>query len=94
MKKFCLFLNDLVSRHGQGTLADTIGVDDSALSRFRSGQGSLPLLAIEKLLDADDVVIIPKEQMKRLEDALETISDLWKQERKSKTTPPITDRRS
>lgn len=82
LKSFETFLNELVDKVGQGTLADKVGIDGSLLSRFRSGQGSLTIHTIEKLLTTGDGAIISRTQLRRLEDALEVISELWKKARK------------
>jgi hypothetical protein len=81
MKTFSNYLNGLVGKKGQGTLADEIEVDGALLSKFRSGQGCLNLSSIEKMFDVGNASIICKEDLKKLEDALETITDLWKAER-------------
>lgn len=88
MRAFTEFLNRLVGEIGQGTLADQIGADGATLSRFRSGQGSLSMEAVDKLLDVGNAVIIQRTEWEKLEGALETISDLWKIERKRKTQAP------
>lgn len=72
------FITDQVNRHGQGTLADKIGVDGSTLSKFRSGDGALRLEPLEELLEQGGAVITTKADIKRLEDAFETATDLWK----------------
>lgn len=82
MKQFSDLLNKLVAEKGQGTLADQIHVDGSALSRFRSGQGCAGIGVVDQVLDVADAVIISRQELKRLEDALETVSDLWKAGRK------------
>jgi hypothetical protein len=82
MKQFSDLLNRLVSEKGQGSLADELRIDGSALSRFRSGQGCAPISVVDHVLDIGNAVIISRQELKRLEDALETVSDLWKAERK------------
>lgn len=82
MKQFSDLLNRLVSEKGQGSLADELRIDGSALSRFRSGQGCAPIGVVDQVLDLGNAVIISRQELKRLEDALETVSDLWKEERK------------
>ena len=75
-------INDLVNQKGQNKVALEVGVDDSAISRFRSATGGLPLPVIEELLALAGVEIVEKGHIRRLEDALETVSELWKQGRK------------
>jgi len=82
LKSFESFLNELVDKTGQGTLADKIGIDGAMLSRFRSGQGSLNIQTIEKILHVGDGAIVGRGELRRLEDALEVLSDLWKKARK------------
>lgn len=83
MHNFEDYLNEIVGRIGLGTLADQLEIDPAALSRFRSGQGSLPLSAIDKILRAGNVAIVRREEWRKVEDALEVMSDLWKRERGS-----------
>ncbi len=82
IKNFTELLNDLVGRFGLGTLADQIKADPAALSRFRSDQGALCLNKIDSLMEIADVVMIARIDLQKMEDALETLSDLWKAERK------------
>ena len=84
MKTFSDFLNELTGRMGQGTLADQIGMDGANLSRFRSGQGTITLASLEKLFDAAGACIVSCAERQRLEDALETLSELWRNERKKR----------
>jgi putative protein kinase ArgK-like GTPase of G3E family len=81
MKPFSEFLNELVGKMGQGALADQMGIDGAALSRFRSGQGSISLDKVDKVLEVADAVIVSKADRRKLEDALATVSDLWSKER-------------
>jgi len=85
MKNLSDLLSALVNSIGQGTLADKIGIDPSALCRFRSGQGTLSLKVIENILDAGEIVLVQRAEMEKRENALEVISDLWKEERRKKT---------
>ncbi len=82
MRSLEAFLGDLIDKMGQGTVADKIGVDASLLSRFRSGQGSMGLEMIERLLILGDGAIMSRSHLRRLEDALETVSALWAKARK------------
>ncbi len=84
MKTFSEFLNELAGRVGAGTLADQIGMDAGAFSRFRSGQGTISLARLEKLLQQSGICLVTCEEKERLETALETISELWKSERRKK----------
>lgn len=77
-------LTDLVSKYGQGTLAEKVGTDDSTLSRFRSEQGSLPLKVIEAIAAEAQAIIIPVEEFERLKDALALMSEMWVRERHNK----------
>ena len=82
MGAFLEFLNDLIAKHGQGALADQVKSDGSTLCRFRSGQGTISVYTIEELLKAGDAVVIPRGDLRQLQDALDTVSGLWSKERK------------
>ena len=82
MKSFEIFLAELIDKHGQGTLADKLEVDAATLSRFRSGQGTISLKDLEKILRLGDGAIISRSQLRKLEDALEVLSTLWSKSRK------------
>ena len=84
MKAFSELLNDLVGKMGQGTLADQLGIDGATLSRFRSGQGSISLSNVDKIFELAEACILPCAEQRRLEDALETLSELWRNERKKR----------
>ena len=86
LKSFEIYLSELVDKMGQGTLADKLETDSSTLSRFRSGQGTISLKTIEKALTLGDAVIVSRGRLRRVEDALEVVSDLWKQARRSNGT--------
>ena len=79
--RFTELVEGLVAKHGQGTLADMIGVDGSILSRFRSGQGTINILALQKLFEIAGVVIVSKEDLDGYEDSLSFVTKLWNQER-------------
>lgn len=81
MNTFLEYLNDLIAKCGQGALADQVKSDGSILCRFRSGQGSISLYTLEELLKAGNAVIISRPELRQLQDALSTISDLWHKER-------------
>ena len=72
---------ELVNRHGQGTLADMIGVDGSTMSRFRSGQGTINIASLEKLFEIARVEIITKQDLDGFEYVLSFITGLWNRER-------------
>jgi hypothetical protein len=84
VKAFSDFLNRLISEKGQGALADEVKIDGAALCRFRSGQGNAPISVIDAALEIGQAVIISRQELKKLEDALDTVSDLWKAERRRK----------
>ena len=75
-------ITDLISKHGQGTLAEKVGTDDSTLSRFRSGQGALSMAVMENLIKEAGAIVLPLEDHRGLEDALARMSSLWLKERK------------
>lgn len=93
MRQFANFISNLVGKKGAGSLADEIRYDAGAFSRFRSGQGAISLEKIDEILELGGALIISKEEFKqiedgykeeirRLKDALELQSDLWKEERR------------
>ncbi len=83
MREFSTFLNQLIGRLGNGRLADEIGVDGAALSRFRSGQGSLPLSAIDKILDLGEGTIATKKEIEDMKRTILTVTKFWECEMKS-----------
>jgi len=82
MKSFEIFLAELIDKHGQATLADKLGIDAATMSRFRSGQGTISLKDLERVLRLGDGAIISRSQLRKMEDALEVVTDLWKKSRK------------
>ena len=94
-------LENLIAERGQGNLALELGIDQSLLSRFRSGKGALSLEQIERVCENAEVVIQARTQYlqeqrehmieaSRLKNALATICQLWEQERpkNSRMTDP------
>jgi transcriptional regulator with XRE-family HTH domain len=80
-KSICLsdLVHNLTTRHGLETLANELGVDKSALSRFKNGEGALSLDAIEKILTAGGVVLIEEQRYRRLFYALISHSEWLKE---------------
>ncbi len=72
---------ELVNRHGQGSLADMIGVDGSTMSRFRSGQGTINISSLDKMFEVARVEIITKEDLDGFENVLAFVTRLWNRER-------------
>jgi len=72
---------ELVNKHGQGTLADMIQVDGAAMSRWRSGQGTINITAVEKLFEVAGVEIVTKSEIEGFEKTISFIADLWNRER-------------
>ena len=79
--RFTELLGSLISKHGQGTLADMIGVDGSTISRFRSGQGTINVASLEKLFEIARVEIVPKDDLDGFENVLSFVTKLWNRER-------------
>ncbi len=79
--QFVELIEKLVNEHGQGTLADMVEVDSSTLSRFRSGQGTINITVLQKILDVAEVGIISRKDLAGYEDTLSFITDLWNRER-------------
>ena len=77
-------LMDLCNKHGQGKLADQVGIDPAAFSRFRNGEGNISLKDLEAVLSFANVVIIPDEIMKNLFISLCTGYDLLKKSAQKK----------
>lgn len=71
-------IQELVARKGIQTLADEIGVDKSALSRFKNGEGALVLRDVEKILEIAGVTIMPAVRYRRLISNLISMSELLK----------------
>ncbi len=80
MKKFSFseVLNELCAKYGQGALADEIGMDPAALSRFKNGEGTISLKKIEALLSFSDMSLIATDDIKNLYISFFTMSDLLK----------------
>jgi len=76
--KLADLLQDLCNRYGQGTLADQIGMDPAAFSRFKNGDGNISLKHLEALFSEANITILPESDVKRLVMSFFTISDLWK----------------
>ncbi len=72
------FLTEQINKHGQGTLADKLGIDASILSKFRSGEGAIKLGPLEALLKLGEAGVRSEAEIKKLEDAFEIATDLWK----------------
>ena len=72
-------LHDLISKHGQTTLANQIGIDSSALSRFKNGEGNISLEHLEKLLSEADVILIERERYKRIIHSIITMNEFLKE---------------
>ena len=77
MKPLSDFIACMVGKKGQGTLADEIGVDGAELSKFRSGQGRLPLAALDALLDKNYALSLPRSEWRRQEELLAEMSRKW-----------------
>ncbi len=75
---FSDLLNDLCTIHGQGKLADQIGMDPAQFSRFKSGDGNISLKHLEALLSFSDCMILPSGDVKRLMLSFYTVSELWR----------------
>jgi transcriptional regulator with XRE-family HTH domain len=72
-------LHECISKHGLVTLANELGIDKSALSRFKNGEGALTLEHIEKLLGYSDVVLIQNHRYHRLMSTIITLSEFLKE---------------
>ena len=71
-------VHELVSQNGLTNLADEIGINKSALSRFKNGEGALTLGDIEKILQFGEITIIPSVRYRRLISNLISMSELLK----------------
>jgi len=74
--------HELNGKYGQGTVADKIGVDPAAYSRFLSGENGLKLDKVQALLDLAGVCVIQKQDLEDLEMALATVTKMWERERR------------
>lgn len=72
-------VQEVTNHCGLATLADEIGVDKSAISRFRSGEGALNMAAIEKILDVAGMMIVSKERYAAMLSSVVLFSDLVKE---------------
>ncbi len=72
-------LHDLISRHDQVTMADTIGIHSLALSCFKNGVGGMTIGNLEKLLSQADVIMIEQNRYKRVVNTIITLSELLKE---------------
>lgn len=70
-------LTDLVVKYGQKVLAEKIGIDDSTLSRARSGQAGLSTQTWQKILSVGEIVLIRGEEWDQMQDALVVMSRLY-----------------
>ena len=73
-------LHDLISKHGQTTLANTIGIDSSALSRFKNGEGAMSLKNLEGLFSEADVIFIERKKYKQLKQTIIILSECLSEE--------------
>jgi len=71
-------LNELCVKHGQGSLADQIGMDPAAFSRFKNGDGNINMKHLEALLEFSDATIIPTDDLRRIIQSVFTANDMWK----------------
>jgi transcriptional regulator with XRE-family HTH domain len=76
--KFSEMLEDLVSGRSQTVVAEEAGMDQSKLSRFKNGEGTLSLKDIDKLMELADASVITRRQEKNLTTTIFTLAELWK----------------
>ena len=72
-------LHDLISKHGQTTLANNIGLDVSALSRFKNGEGNISLAHLEALFKEADIILINRNRYKRILNTIITLNEFLKE---------------
>lgn len=70
-------LQDLCARHGQGKLADMIGMDPGSFSNFKNGTGNISMKHLTSLLEFSEMLIIPESEMKQILIALMTVTKQW-----------------
>ena len=72
-------VQEVTNQCGLTSLAEEIGVDKSAISRFRSGEGALSMAAVQKILDHAGVMIVSKERYTAMLSSVVLFSDLVKE---------------
>lgn len=70
-------IQDLCAKHGQGKLADSIGMDPGSFSNFKNGTGNISLKNLSALMEFSEMVIIPEKEMKNIMLALLTVTKQW-----------------
>lgn len=87
-----LIFHQLCDQLGQKSVGIKLGLDDSQVSRIRTGDLGIKLDKIDKLFDVADVVVLTKEDYvkeqqdhmikeRKYEDVIETLSELWRESR-------------
>lgn len=69
-------VGDLANRLGLTALSGLTGVDKATLCRFRSGEGAMTIAGIERLLEAGDLVVIPRERYRAILSAILLFADM------------------
>ena len=72
-------VSKLISDRGVATLAEEVGIDKSAISRFKNGDGALPLKDIQKFFEIADIIVIPTERFRRLVSNIISMAELLKE---------------
>jgi len=74
---FSDLVQDLCAKHGQGKLADMIGMDPGSFSNFKNGTGNISMKHLSALLAFSEMLIIPERRYKRILLSLITITREW-----------------
>lgn len=78
--KFSDAIIELIDKHGGKVVADEIGVDNSALSRFRSGHTGMTLEKLDRLLQFSGYTLMTKNHHRDTKKAVVTIAAMLKEE--------------
>jgi|GEM_PF-6353846 len=72
-------LQEMVSRYGLTTLANEIGMDAGALSKFKNGDGNISMKNLESLMKYAEVIMISKDRYRRMMEMPITMGEFLKE---------------
>lgn len=75
-----IILEAVQKKGTQHVLAEEVGVDGAAISRFMSGEGTLKMETIEKIMAAASARVISAAKYQRLKDAIRLGYELWEED--------------
>ena len=71
-------IRELCTQYSQETIAHKLEIDPGSFSKFISGERGLTADKYDKLLCLARATIIKQTDYERLEDAFDTVTDMWK----------------